>query len=147
MLQPLLLELALGVLSPCWCVQGKALFPVINPDLMPSLKMKSKVSTICFKERNDLHVSPKSNVISKNSCSKITISAQVAEIDSIFHDCHDGKLLNFYWRTLFSLYQKFVLLHQFIPFSFCLSLTCKSLGSLRWFQIFFFIIVNNWWPL
>ncbi|KAK4271788.1 hypothetical protein QN277_020429 [Acacia crassicarpa] len=56
---------------------------------MPSLKMKSKVSTICLKERKDLHVSPKSNVICKKSCCKITISAQVAETDTAFHDCQD----------------------------------------------------------
>ncbi|XP_028764812.1 CTD small phosphatase-like protein 2 [Neltuma alba] len=59
---------------------------------MPSLKMKSKVSTICLTERKDLHVSPKSNVISKKSCSKITISAQVAETDTAFHDCQDVTL-------------------------------------------------------
>ncbi|KAF7803215.1 CTD small phosphatase-like protein 2 isoform X1 [Senna tora] len=55
---------------------------------MPSVKMKSKVSTICLRDRKDLHVCPKSNIISK-PCSKITISAQVAEIDTTVHNCQD----------------------------------------------------------
>ncbi|XP_019417674.1 PREDICTED: CTD small phosphatase-like protein 2-A isoform X1 [Lupinus angustifolius] len=57
---------------------------------MPSLKMKSKVSTSCLTETQDLHVCPKSKIISKNPCSKIMISAQVAEIDTTVQCCQDG---------------------------------------------------------
>ncbi|KAI4298209.1 hypothetical protein L6164_031795 [Bauhinia variegata] len=53
---------------------------------MPSLKMKSKVSTSCIRERRDLIVSPKSNRISKKPCSKITISAK---LETTIHDRQD----------------------------------------------------------
>ncbi|CAL5186917.1 unnamed protein product [Lathyrus oleraceus] len=54
---------------------------------MPSLNMKSKVSASCLAERNDLQICPKSKVISKNSCSKIVISAQEVEIDTTIQNC------------------------------------------------------------
>lgn len=56
---------------------------------MPSLKMKSKVSVSCLTERKDLQICPKSKVISKNSCSKMIISAQDAEIDATIQNCID----------------------------------------------------------
>ncbi|KAF5475210.1 hypothetical protein F2P56_007040 [Juglans regia] len=56
---------------------------------MPSLKMKTKLSTSCFKETNGLHVCPKSSKISKNSCSYVRISEQAAEFDSFIHKCQD----------------------------------------------------------
>ncbi|WJX25051.1 hypothetical protein P8452_14128 [Trifolium repens] len=56
---------------------------------MPSLKMKSKVSVSCLTERKDLQICPKSKVISKNSCSKIMISAQEVEIDATIQNCID----------------------------------------------------------
>lgn len=60
---------------------------------MPSLNMKSKVSASCLAERNDLQICPKSKVISKNSCSKIVISAQEVEIDTTIQNCINGKKL------------------------------------------------------
>ncbi|WJX29304.1 hypothetical protein P8452_17961 [Trifolium repens] len=56
---------------------------------MPSLKMKSKVSVSCLTERKDLQICPKSKVISKNSSSKIMISAQEVEIDATIQNCID----------------------------------------------------------
>ncbi|XP_068484009.1 uncharacterized protein [Phaseolus vulgaris] len=53
---------------------------------MPSLKMKSKVSVSCLTETKDLHVCPKSKIISKSPCSKIMISTQKAEIDATYLD-------------------------------------------------------------
>lgn len=103
MQQPLLLWLSIGVLIPHWCAQGKIV--VTSKALMPSLKMKSKVSTICLRERKDLHVCPKSNLISKKPCSKITISAQVAEIDTTIHNCEDGKQLNWGRGLIQSLFE------------------------------------------
>lgn len=56
---------------------------------MPSVNMKSKVSVGCVTERKDLHICPKSIAISKNSCSKITISSQMAETDTTIQNCID----------------------------------------------------------
>ncbi|KRH37770.2 hypothetical protein GLYMA_09G088300v4 [Glycine max] len=56
---------------------------------MPSLKMKSKVSVSCLTETKDLHVCPKSKIISKSPCSKIMISTQKAEIDTTVQNCLD----------------------------------------------------------
>ncbi|KAJ7968855.1 CTD small phosphatase-like protein 2 [Quillaja saponaria] len=49
---------------------------------MPYLKMKTKVSTGCLREKKDFHVCQKSNIISKRSCSSVRISDQVAELDT-----------------------------------------------------------------
>ncbi|XP_019464319.1 PREDICTED: uncharacterized protein LOC109362759 [Lupinus angustifolius] len=57
---------------------------------MPSLKMKSKVSIgCCLTEKKDLHVCPKSKVISKQPCYKIVFPDQVAEIDSTILNWQD----------------------------------------------------------
>ncbi|KAE9610388.1 putative protein-serine/threonine phosphatase [Lupinus albus] len=57
---------------------------------MPSLKMKSKVSIgCCLTEKTDLHVCPKSKVISKKPCSKIVFPDQVAETDITIQNCQD----------------------------------------------------------
>lgn len=76
-----------------WCSQIKAVVHIWNTDQMPSLKMKTKLSTSCFKEKNGLHVCQKSSQISKNSCSYVRISEQTAEFDSFIHKCQDGKPL------------------------------------------------------
>lgn len=61
---------------------------------MPSVNMKSKVSVGCLTERKDLHICPKSIAISKNPCSKITISTQMAEKDTTIQNCIDGQKLH-----------------------------------------------------
>jgi CTD small phosphatase-like protein 2 len=77
-------------LVPHRCAESK--IAVITSTIqMPSLKMKSKVSVSCLTERRDLQICPKSKVISKNSCSKIMISAQEVEIDATIQNCIDGK--------------------------------------------------------
>lgn len=59
---------------------------------MPSLKMKKKLGTSYFKEKNGLHVSQMSSKISKKSCSQL-ISEQESEFDTFIHKCQDGKQL------------------------------------------------------
>ncbi|CAL5412447.1 unnamed protein product [Camellia sinensis] len=57
---------------------------------MPSLKMKTKSTVGCLREKNGLHVCQKSNMISKNSCSNVRISHQTAEFDSIIQNSENG---------------------------------------------------------
>ncbi|GKU94259.1 hypothetical protein SLEP1_g7780 [Rubroshorea leprosula] len=57
---------------------------------MPSLRMKTKLSTGSLKEKND-HVCQKSCKISKKSCSHVSISQQAAEFDSSCRSCHNGE--------------------------------------------------------
>ncbi|KAL7242144.1 hypothetical protein ACSBR1_014668 [Camellia fascicularis] len=61
---------------------------------MPSLKMKTKSSVGCLREKNGLHVCQKSNMISKNSCSNVRISHQTAEFDSIIQNSENVSLCN-----------------------------------------------------
>ncbi|XP_059438021.1 uncharacterized protein LOC132170892 isoform X3 [Corylus avellana] len=59
---------------------------------MPSLKMKTKLSTGCFKEKNGLHACQKSSKISKKSCSYVRISEHTAEFDTCIPECEDVSL-------------------------------------------------------
>ncbi|KAI8002046.1 CTD small phosphatase-like protein 2 [Camellia lanceoleosa] len=61
---------------------------------MPSLKMKTKSTVGCLREKNGLHVCQKSNMISKNSCSNVRISHQTAEFDSIIQNSENVSLCN-----------------------------------------------------
>ncbi|KAJ4703779.1 CTD small phosphatase-like protein 2 [Melia azedarach] len=54
---------------------------------MPSVKMKTKSSTVSVKEKYGLHVCLKSSVISKHSCSRVRISQQTAEFDACSENC------------------------------------------------------------
>ncbi|XP_057750491.1 uncharacterized protein LOC130968974 [Arachis stenosperma] len=56
---------------------------------MPSVNMKSEVSTTCLTETKDIHVCSKSKVISKKTCSKVIISAEVAGIDTTIQNFLD----------------------------------------------------------
>lgn len=81
-----------GVVSH-WCSQIKVAVHIWSTDQMPSLKMKTKLSMGCFKEKNGLHVCQKSSIISKKSCSYVRISEHTAEFDTCIHECQDGKQL------------------------------------------------------
>ncbi|KAL5141556.1 CTD small phosphatase-like protein 2 [Glycine soja] len=78
-----------GTLVSHGCAQSKIVAPIVSTNQMPSLKMKSKVSVSCLTETKDLHVCPKSKIISKSPCSKIMISTQKAEIDTTVQNCLD----------------------------------------------------------
>ncbi|KAK7247231.1 hypothetical protein RIF29_42109 [Crotalaria pallida] len=56
---------------------------------MPSLKMNSKVSKGCLTDNKNLHICPKSKIISKKPCSKIVFPDQVAEINKSTQNCQD----------------------------------------------------------
>ena len=118
--QPLLLWFSGGILFPHIRAQIQIVFFVTSTYQMPSLKMKSEVGTTCLTERKDLHVCPKSKAISKKTCAKVIVSAEVAGIDTTIQNCLDGKQLNLRW-TLSSL--------------FCLSICVNSfsLKSVSWF--------------
>lgn len=57
---------------------------------MPSLKMKTKLSTGALREKKCLGVCQKSSVITKKSCPHITVSRQTAEFDMCIQRCQDG---------------------------------------------------------
>lgn len=59
---------------------------------MPSLRMKAKLCTGTFREKNGLHVCQKSCVISKKTCSHVRVSQQAAELDTFCQSCHEGSL-------------------------------------------------------
>lgn len=59
---------------------------------MPSLKMKTKLSTGSLREKNGLHVCQKSNAISKTSCSRAGNSPQIAELDICIQNSHNVAL-------------------------------------------------------
>uniref|UniRef100_A0A2P2LZA9 Uncharacterized protein MANES_15G117300 n=2 Tax=Rhizophora mucronata TaxID=61149 RepID=A0A2P2LZA9_RHIMU len=61
---------------------------------MPSLKMKTKVSTASLIEKVCLGVCQKSSTISKRSCSHVTLSLQTAEPDSCIQKCQDDHVLS-----------------------------------------------------
>ncbi|PSS04879.1 CTD small phosphatase-like protein [Actinidia chinensis var. chinensis] len=61
---------------------------------MPSLKMKTKSTTGCSRDKNGLRVCQKSNMISKNSCSHVPISQHVTEFDAGIQNSEDVSLSN-----------------------------------------------------
>ncbi|KAL6992317.1 hypothetical protein U1Q18_010423 [Sarracenia purpurea var. burkii] len=61
---------------------------------MPSLKMKAKSTTGCLRDKNGLRVCQKSNMISKNSCSRVHISQQAGEFDAGIQNSQDVCLSN-----------------------------------------------------
>lgn len=56
---------------------------------MPSLRMKTKSTTSCLREKNGLRVCPKSNIISKNSLSHVRTSQDAAELETCIHNKED----------------------------------------------------------
>uniref|UniRef100_A0A2P2LZA5 Uncharacterized protein LOC105112001 isoform X1 n=1 Tax=Rhizophora mucronata TaxID=61149 RepID=A0A2P2LZA5_RHIMU len=67
---------------------------------MPSLKMKTKISTASLIEKVCLGVCQKSNTISKRSHSHVTFSLQTAEPETSLQKCQDihGMKINLiYW--------------------------------------------------
>ncbi|XP_075523230.1 uncharacterized protein LOC142555946 isoform X1 [Primulina tabacum] len=61
---------------------------------MPSLRMKTKSTTGCFAEKNDLHVCRKSCVISKNPLSPARISQNVEEVGTYIQNSFHGPETN-----------------------------------------------------
>ncbi|KAA8514993.1 hypothetical protein F0562_018220 [Nyssa sinensis] len=61
---------------------------------MPSLRMKTKSTTDCLREKNGLHVCQKSSMISKNSCSHVKISQEAAKFETRIQNCEDVSLCN-----------------------------------------------------
>uniref|UniRef100_A0A5B6ZQL3 FCP1 homology domain-containing protein n=1 Tax=Davidia involucrata TaxID=16924 RepID=A0A5B6ZQL3_DAVIN len=61
---------------------------------MPSLKMKTKSTVDCLREKNGLRVCQKSGIISKNSCSRVWISQQAAEFETNIQNYQDVSLCN-----------------------------------------------------
>ncbi|XP_058197987.1 uncharacterized protein LOC131313585 isoform X4 [Rhododendron vialii] len=59
---------------------------------MPSLKMKTKSTTGCLRNKNGLRVCQKSNRISKNSCSRVQISQHAKGCDACIQHCQDVSL-------------------------------------------------------
>ncbi|XP_059669242.1 uncharacterized protein LOC132314373 isoform X2 [Cornus florida] len=55
---------------------------------MPSLKMTTKSSSGCLREKSGLHVCQKSSMISKNSCSHVRISRQATDFQTSIQDEH-----------------------------------------------------------
>ncbi|KAL3522630.1 hypothetical protein ACH5RR_015464 [Cinchona calisaya] len=56
---------------------------------MPSLKMKTKSTIGCLKEKNGLRICPKSTIISKNSLCISKISQSAEELETIIHHTQD----------------------------------------------------------
>ncbi|MED6106427.1 hypothetical protein PIB30_004659 [Stylosanthes scabra] len=75
--------------SPPYVLQNQYAVFVSSTYQMPSVNMKSEVSTTCLTETKDLHVCSKSKVISKKTCSKVVISAEVAGIDTTIQNLLD----------------------------------------------------------
>ncbi|KAJ7014181.1 hypothetical protein NC653_003709 [Populus alba x Populus x berolinensis] len=57
---------------------------------MPSLKMKTNLNMSSLREKKCLSVCQKSNIISKKSCSQVSVSQQAAESDKCVQKCQDG---------------------------------------------------------
>ncbi|XP_052203332.1 uncharacterized protein LOC127808767 [Diospyros lotus] len=61
---------------------------------MPSLKMKTKSTAGCLREKNGLRVCQKSSMISKNSLSRVRILGDTAEFDYCNQNSQDGSACN-----------------------------------------------------
>lgn len=67
---------------------------IISAEQMPSLKMKTKSTTSCLREKSGLRVFQKSCMISKNSLSHVRTSQEAAELETCIHNKHDDSLCN-----------------------------------------------------
>lgn len=75
---------------PDRCSQNNIVINIEHTDQMPSLNMKTKLTTGCLKEKSGLHVCRKSSMISKNPPSRLRVPQGAEETSLCTLSNQDG---------------------------------------------------------